>query len=273
MMGFITDNAWILAAMLGLVAIELVWRRWIARRGYDLGAMAASFGLAVGNALIKPLTAIVIGGVYVFLHELAPISFPVDDWRTWVAGFVAVEFVYYWFHRWSHEVRWLWATHVVHHSAEEFTLPAAIRLGWTNLLSGGWLLFGALALIGFPPVVIVTLLGINLLYQFLLHTEIFGRLGWLEWVLNTPAHHRVHHASNEDFLDKNYGGVVIVFDRLFGTFAQTSDEGTLRYGLVHGSPSRNPFVIALWEWFRMFQAFRTAQGWRNRLAALVGPPQ
>jgi sterol desaturase/sphingolipid hydroxylase (fatty acid hydroxylase superfamily) len=261
-----------LAVVLLLVIAEAVWRRWVARRGYDFGAAAASIGVAAGNILLKPVSAAVTTLVMVGLEPYAVWRLPADDWRTWVAGFVAVEFVYYWFHRWSHTIRWLWASHAVHHSANEFTLPAAVRLGWTNLLSGGWLLFAPLVLVGFPPLMIAALLAANLSYQFLLHTELVGRLGPLEWVLNTPSHHRVHHASNGRYLDRNFGGVVIVWDRLFGTFADEVAEEPVRYGLTKPVASRNPFVIALHEWGNMGRDILKARSWKDRARAAFGRP-
>lgn len=246
--------------VLACIGGEALWRTLLARRGYDGGAAAASLGVAVGNAVTGGLSALVLAGLYTWVWSIAPVRWPLGDWRTWVAAFVLVEFVYYWFHRWSHTVRWLWATHSVHHSAEEMTLPAAVRLGWTNLLSGGWLLYLPLILVGFNPLLVLGLLTIDLRYQFFLHTEAVGKLGPLEWVLNTPSHHRAHHASNGDYLDKNFGGMVIVFDRLFGTFAEERPEvEPLRYGQVHPVGSNNPFRIAFHEWGRMFADMRAAR--------------
>ena len=244
---------------LACIGAEAVWRLFVDRRGYDGGAAATSLGVAVGNAVTGLAYAAVLGGLYSAVWRLAPVHWPVRDWRTWVAAFVLVEFVYYWFHRWSHTVRWLWATHAVHHSAEEMTLPAAIRLGWTNLLSGGWILYLPLILAGFHPLLVLGMLTIDLRYQFFLHTEAVGKLGPLEWVLNTPSHHRVHHASNGPYLDRNFGGMVIVFDRMFGTFAEERPEvEPLRYGLVHPVNSNNPVTIAFHEWIRMFDAMRAS---------------
>ncbi|MBI1361219.1 MAG: sterol desaturase family protein [Alphaproteobacteria bacterium] len=261
-----------LAIVVLLVVAEWLWRTRIARRGYDVGAAAASLGVAVGSILLKPLTAGVTAAVFSAASGLAPIHLPIDDWRVWAAGFVLVEFVYYWFHRWSHTVRWLWASHSVHHSPSEFTLPAAIRLGWTGVLSGGWLLFVPLVIAGFPPVVIAALLAFNLSYQFFLHTEAVGRLGPLEQVLNTPSHHRVHHASNLEYLDRNFGGVLIVFDRLFGTFSEEHPETSPRYGLVHPNPSKNPITISLAEWRRLLADAGKARTVSDLANTLVGRP-
>jgi sterol desaturase/sphingolipid hydroxylase (fatty acid hydroxylase superfamily) len=262
---------WLIVAMLILIVSEWAWAK-TNRRHYNVRTSLASLGVAFGQALIKPLGAALILGVYVGLHELAPFKMPLDDWRYWIAGFFALEFAYYWFHRFSHKINWLWATHAVHHSADEFTLPTALRLGWTGTLSGGWLLFAPLPLLGFPPFMIVSLLAFNLLYQFWLHTEMIRSLGPLEWVLNTPSHHRAHHASDEKWLDCNFGGVLIVFDRLFGTFVPEPAQGGLHYGLTTPIESNNPFVIALLQWKIMGQAFFRARSARDRFRVLFGPP-
>ncbi|PKB13581.1 sterol desaturase/sphingolipid hydroxylase (fatty acid hydroxylase superfamily) [Novosphingobium kunmingense] len=263
-------HPFLLLVILSAVLAEFLWRR---RSGsYDLRAASASFGVAVGQALIRPVSALLMVPLFQAAYALSPFAMPVQDWRTWAAGFVAVEFAYYWFHRASHTIRWMWATHAVHHSAAELVLPAAIRLGWTELFSLGWAFFAALMLIGFPPIVVVTLLGLNLLYQFPLHTEAIDRLGPLEWVLNTPSHHRAHHSNNPGWLDCNFGGVVIVFDRMFGTFRAEPVERGLTYGLVHSHASHNPLRIALHEWRRLFADIEAANGLLGKLRVAAGRP-
>lgn len=272
MQELITRYPGILVAMLLLALCEYGWARFSAGRRYDVGASLASIGVAIGQFVLKPLTGVIVAAVYAAAYFATPLRLPVDDWRVWVAGFFAVEFAYYWFHRWSHTVNWLWATHAVHHSANELTLPAAIRLGWTGAISGGWLVFLPLILIGFPPQLVALLLGLNLFYQFGLHTEAIGRLGPLEWVLNTPSHHRAHHASDDAHLDTNFGGVLIIFDRMFGTFVAEPEGRGLTYGLTDPLRSNNPFVIALRQWAVLGRAFAAARGWRERLVVLFGRP-
>jgi sterol desaturase/sphingolipid hydroxylase (fatty acid hydroxylase superfamily) len=262
----------ILVAMALLALGEWVWARHITGRSYDIGASMASVAVAIGQFLLKPLSAGLILSFYTAIHAFAPVQLAITDWRVWVFGFFALEFTYYWFHRWSHTINWLWATHATHHSANELTLPAAIRLGWTGPLSGGWLVFAPLTLIGLPPVMIGIFLGLNLLYQFGLHTEAVRKLGPLEWVLNTPSHHRAHHASDTAWLDCNFGGVLIIFDRWFGTFVPEPDEGGLRYGLTDPIHSNNPFVIALRQWAHLGRSLATARNWRERWLAIAGRP-
>ncbi len=179
---------------------------------------------------------------------------------------------YYWQHRASHRIHWMWATHAVHHSATKLNFTAAVRLGWTGNISGNFLFFLPLVWFGFHPFAVIGMLGVNLFYQFFIHTELVPRLGPLEWILNTPAHHRVHHASNPACLDKNYGGILIVFDRMFGSFAEAPPHEALRYGLVHGTSSYNPVRIALGEWRNMFRDFARATTLRARVKTLLGPP-
>lgn len=263
-------HPWILLVMLALAAGEFAWRR--RARGYDLAAAGASLGVAVGQAVIRPVTGIVLAAIFATLAGWAPFHLPAGDWRTWAAAFIAVEFAYYWFHRASHRVRWMWATHAVHHSAQEMVLPAAIRLGWTEFFSLGWVFFASLVLIGFPPLVIAVLLSLNLIYQFPLHTEAIGKLGPLEWVFNTPSHHRAHHSRDEAFLDCNFGGTLIVFDRMFGTFRAEPHEGGLHYGLYKRETGNNPFRIALGEWRVLFADIARAQGLREKLRIAVSAP-
>ena len=239
-----------LAVMALAVVLEMSWRL-IRRRGYDGREMGATLGVAAGNLLFGALSAAVIGTVYALAWRFTPIKWPLGDWRTWAAGFLVVEFAYYWFHRCSHEVRWMWASHAVHHTPEQMTLLSAVRLGWTNLFSGGWLFYIPVVLAGFDPRLVLALLAFDLHYQFFLHTEAVGRLGPLEWVLNTPSHHRVHHGSNPAYLDRNYGGVVIVFDRLFATFARERSDEPVVYGLAHPLGTKNPVSLALGEWRRL----------------------
>jgi sterol desaturase/sphingolipid hydroxylase (fatty acid hydroxylase superfamily) len=245
------------------------------RRGsaYDWRAYFASLGDAVGRRLI--VTIIGFGAVGVLLglaweHRLATV--PMDQAWAWALLFLGEEFCYYWMHRADHCVRWLWATHSVHHSSNQFVLANAYRLGWTTQISGTALFMAPLVLLGFPPAAVLGMLAANLLYQYWIHTELIGRLGPLEWVLNTPAHHRVHHARNPEYLDRNFGGVLIVFDRLFRTFCKERADTPCSYGLVQPLLSHNPVRIAFHEWIAMLHELRAASGLREVLVILFGRP-
>jgi sterol desaturase/sphingolipid hydroxylase (fatty acid hydroxylase superfamily) len=255
------------------IIIEFAYGR-LAHRDemHDASETLASVGVAIGNVVTKALTSGISAVPFflVYRHRLTDI--PLDNAWSWLALFVGVEFFYYWFHLASHRVRFLWATHAVHHSATRFNLSAAVRLGWTGQLTGGFLFFLPLAGVGFHPAAIALMLALGLLYQFFLHTALPVHLGPLEWVLNTPRHHRVHHACNEACLDTNYGSTLIVFDRLFGTFADAPREEAMRFGLKGRAPSNNPIVIALGEWKHLGVDLWRASGLLRKLSLLFGPP-
>lgn len=260
--------------LVAIVILSVLEYRWRVRsgRGYDLGALGGTVGTAIGQFLSKGLTAGMTGAVFLGAYALAPVQWPLEDWRTWAACFLVLEFFYYWQHRFSHTIRWFWTSHSVHHSPNEFTLPAALRLSWTSGISGSWIVYLPMVLLGFHPLAIVTLLALNLQYQYFLHTEAVGKLGPLEAVLNTPSHHRVHHGSNAAYIDKNFGGILIIFDRLFGTFAAERTDEPVVYGLTKPLTSNNPFVIALHEWANLIREIRQAGSFNAIFHALFGRP-
>ncbi len=263
----------LLVVSLVFIAMELLYARLAAHDGdHDLRETAASIGVAIGDVAVRMATSGLAALPFFAVHQYRLFDIALDRAWSWVALFLGVELCYYWFHRASHRVRWLWATHAVHHSATHFNLSAAVRLGWTGTISGAFVFFLPLAWLGFPPVAIAAVMGLGLLYQFFLHTAFPVSFGPLEWVLNTPAHHRVHHACNVPCLDKNYGNVLIVFDRLFGTFARPPADEPLRFGLEGREPAYNPFRIALGEWARLLHDARAAPGLRAKLATLFGAP-
>jgi sterol desaturase/sphingolipid hydroxylase (fatty acid hydroxylase superfamily) len=245
------------------------------RRRYDWRAFLASLADLLGREYL----------VYVYLpfglalplarlasnHRL--MTMPLGNAGTVAVLILGQEFCYYWFHRCSHRMRWLWASHAVHHSPNELNLSAAYRFGWTARLSGSNLFYVPLIWLGFPPSAVFTTLAFSLLYQFILHATWIPKLGPLEWVLNTPSHHRVHHATNPEYLDRNYGGMLIVFDRLFGTFADERDDVPPRYGLVEPLNSYNPLKIAFHGWAALSRDLWWGRGWRSRWQALFGPPR
>jgi sterol desaturase/sphingolipid hydroxylase (fatty acid hydroxylase superfamily) len=187
-----------------------------------------------------------------------------------VAGAIAVwDFIYYWNHRAMHESRWLWAIHVVHHSSERYNLSTALRQPVADAF-GVFVPYGVMAGLGFRPELIETARGVNLLYQFWIHTDAIGRLGAAEEVLNTPSHHRVHHGSNQRYLDRNHGSILILWDRLFGTF-QREDEPVV-YGLTRNIHTYNPWRIATHEHADMLRDVARARTWRDRLGYVLRGP-
>jgi len=197
---------------------------------------------------------------------------PTSPWA-WAGLFVLDDFTYYWFHRISHECRFWWAAHVNHHSSQEYNLSTAVRQPWTGVLAGTWLPWIPITLLGFPPAMMLTAQGFNLFYQFWIHTEAVRRLpAWYEYLFNTPSHHRVHHAANPRYLDRNYAGVLMVWDRLFGSFEAERDDEPPRYGIIKNISTYNPLRIAFHEWAAIGRDLAAARSLREALGVVFGPP-
>ncbi|BAL89866.1 hypothetical protein AMIS_46460 [Actinoplanes missouriensis 431] len=259
-------------AFLLLIVMEFLSLKFLPddeERGYEARDTATSLSMGLGSQIIgvpwKLVTAVAFAGLYV----LSPIRLDPHDWWVWVLLFFADDLAYYWFHRLHHEVRVLWAGHVVHHSSQYFNLSTALRQSWTPMTAlPFWL---GLAALGFPPWMIFLQQSISLAYQFFLHTERIDRLPRpIEWFFNTPSHHRVHHGSNDPYLDRNYGGILIVWDRLFGTFEPEGER--VRYGLTSNITTFNPLRVATHEYAAIWRDVRAATSWRHRAGYLFGRP-
>ena len=264
----------LLPLFLAIAALEGGYLHFLRRQRYDWRAWLASGADALVRVLINRAVGFgVAAGLFAFVAQHRIADIPMQHWWAWPALIVAQDFCFYWLHRADHRVRWLWATHAVHHSSNAYNFSAAYRLGWTSGLSGGALFFAPLVWAGFPLQAVLGAVSLNLLYQFWLHTELVPRLGALEWILNTPRHHRLHHASNPEYIDKNFGGVLIVFDRCFGTFADDLAGVRCRFGLVEPLRSGNPARIALHEWLRLGRELRRAASLRAAARCVLGPPR
>jgi sterol desaturase/sphingolipid hydroxylase (fatty acid hydroxylase superfamily) len=248
---------------------------WLRKRGgYEWRAYFASLAdLLVRQYIVFTLLPVGLADPaisWAWTHRIATV--PLSSISAFAVLFLGQEFCYYWFHRCAHRVRWLWATHAVHHSSNQFNLAAAYRFGWTGRLSGIPIFFVPLVWLGFPAPIVFATLNLNLLYQFWLHVDWVPKLGVLEFVFNTPSHHRVHHAANAEYLDANYGGVLIIFDRLFGTLRVEREELPCRYGLVEPLRSNNPLRIAFHEWLALAHDVWLARSWHDGWRALFSPP-
>ncbi len=228
--------------------------------------------LVVRNALrfVLPSTFIALAGQWLWAHRLWTV--PLDNITAFALLFLGQEFCYYWYHRAGHRVRWFWLSHSIHHSPNELNLAAAYRLSWTATYTGTVLFFMPLVLLGFSLQVVLACLALNLLYQFWIHAAWIPKLGWLEYVLNTPSAHRVHHASNLEYLDGNYGGVLIVFDRLFGTYIPERADVPIRYGWVQPITTGNVFVLQATPWIGLFKDLRQARSVSEIWHLLAKPP-
>lgn len=237
--------------------------------GYDLVDTRTSLTMGIGNVLINVAWKFVVVLAYTVLYELSPLKLSPSDWWVWVLLFFADDFAYYWFHRVSHESRVFWASHVVHHSSQHYNLSTALRQTWVPMTYFPFWL--PLAMVGFPPWMILLAQSWSLIYQFWIHTERVHRLPRpLEAVLNTPSHHRVHHGSNQQYLDKNYGGILIIWDRIFGTYEPEGER--VRYGLTKNLETHNPFRVAFHEYVALWHDIRRSPNWRDRIGLVFHGP-
>jgi sterol desaturase/sphingolipid hydroxylase (fatty acid hydroxylase superfamily) len=258
-------------AFILLVLLEIGVARAKGLSAYELRDTAASLAMGLGNLVIGlaagTLAYVALNWVHAF--RLFDIGYA---WWSFALILFAEDLTYYGFHRLSHRSRVWWAAHVNHHSSQHYNLSTALRQTWTGGLFE-WVLWLPLALVGFPPALIVFEKGVSLVYQFWIHTETVGRLpAWFEAVMNTPSHHRVHHATNPRYLDRNYAGIFIIWDRLFGSFAAEESSDPCRYGLVKNIGTFNPLRIALHEWVSILRDLTAAPGWRSYPMLLLGLP-
>ena len=255
-------------AFLALLAVEAIADAVMRRELYEWKDTAASLSMGIGNVLIGLATKAFAFGIYALVYSFAPFDLP-NVWWVWVLAFFADDFTYYWYHRTSHTCRLFWASHVVHHSSQKYNLGTALRQTWTGGFMG-FVFWLWMPLAGFSPFMVLTIQAISLLYQFWIHTEIIRKMGPLEAVLNTPSHHRVHHASNGRYLDRNHAGTLIVWDRLFGTFEEEIEKPV--YGLTKNIHSYNPVRIAFHEWRDIVRDVRKAGDVRTAWMYVFGPP-
>jgi alkylglycerol monooxygenase len=253
-----------------LIGIELLVARARRRRVYRLADAIGDLGCGMLQQLALVFTSAALLGVYGWVH--AHWRLFTMDARTplpWIVSFVAVDFLYYWWHRASHEVNVLWAAHVVHHQSEDYNLAVALRqaiaTSFTTLP-----FYLPMAFLGVPPVVYASMVALSTLYQFWIHTELVGKLGPLEWILNTPSHHRVHHAVNARYLDRNYAATLIVWDRLFGSFAEEREQPV--YGTTKQLGSFDPVFAQVAYWGELWRKGRTFPRRWDRVKLWLMPP-
>jgi len=251
-----------------LMVAEAVFDAVMRRDLYEVKDTAASLTMGMGNVLAGLLSKGMVFVIFTWVHRFA--IFPIGyQWWAWMLAFFADDFSYYWFHRTSHECRFFWASHVVHHSSQRYNLSTALRQTWT----GGFCSFIFwlwMPLVGFQPIMVFTMQAFSLLYQFWIHTETVRRVGVLELVMNTPSHHRVHHATNPQYIDRNHAGILIIWDRLFGSFEPEREPCI--YGLTSNIGSYNPLRIAFHEWIDIWRDVRRSRNLRGKLLAVFGNP-
>jgi sterol desaturase/sphingolipid hydroxylase (fatty acid hydroxylase superfamily) len=258
---------------LGLMLLELAVTRAGQKQearllGYHRADSRTSLAMGVGSLVVNGAWRLVEVVILGLAAGLVPWSLG-HGWTAWAIGLIGIDLCYYWDHRAGHEIRLLWASHVVHHSSQRYNLSTALRQTWTGEYTV--LFFLPVALLGVPVEIVLACWSINLLYQFWIHTEAIDKL-WrpVELVLNTPSHHRVHHGSQSQYLDRNYAGVLIIWDRLFGTFEPEGEP--VVYGLTKNITTYNPLRVATHEYVALWRDLRTASSWRHRAGHLLRGP-
>lgn len=231
----------------------------------------SSLGLGIGNVIVGFGTKAMIFGLFLFLYQFRIFELDAASWWYWILLFFLDDFCYYWFHRVSHNVNWFWASHVVHHSSQHYNLAAALRQTWTGNATGSFLFWAWLPIMGFHPIWILFMQQISLIYQFWIHTEAIKKLHpALEFIFNTPSHHRVHHGSDLKYLDKNHGGILIIWDRLFGSFQPEEERPT--YGLTKNIGSFNPVIVAFKTWEGLFRSAYRSGSLKTAVKYFLKPP-
>lgn len=265
---------WAIPFFILAILIEL----WLVRSGrargdFETRDTLTSLVMGTGNVAAGILLGVVSYAALVWLWQYRAFDFGLH-WWVFVAAFLLDDLRYYWYHRIAHRCRWVWAEHVNHHSSQHYNLSTALRQSWTGLFSGMFVLQAPLVILGFHPAVIAFVFGFNLVWQFWIHTEAIGRLPrWFEYVFNTPSHHRVHHATNPRYLDANYAGMLIIWDRMFATFVEELEEDRPRYGIVRNLGTFNPVKVAFHEYAGIARdIFSPGLTLRQRLAYVVAPP-
>jgi sterol desaturase/sphingolipid hydroxylase (fatty acid hydroxylase superfamily) len=251
-----------------LLAAEAVLAAVMRRDLYEVKDTAASLTMGIGNVIVGLFTKAMMFVVFTWLYKFRVFTLP-NVWWVWVVAFFSDEFSYYWFHRTSHECRLFWASHVVHHSSQRYNLGTALRQTWTGSLYG-FVFWLWMPLVGFTPYMVFVMQALSLIYQFWIHTELVRSVGPLEGILNTPPHHRVHHASNAQYIDRNHGGTLILWDRMFGTYEPERER--CEYGLTKNINTYNPFKIAFHEWADLVRDVRAANSLKEAMGFVFGRP-
>ena len=253
-----------------LIVIEMLWAARRAPEKYEPKDTLTSLGLGVGSTVAGALTGglVLAMALWLYQHRVITIGW---QWWAWIACFVLDDFNYYLAHRVGHRSRWFWASHVNHHSSQHYNLSTALRQTWTGFFAAGFAFRIWPAFIGFHPAMIATCGAINLIYQFWIHTERIGKLPRpIEFVFNTPSHHRVHHGMDPEYLDRNYGGILIIWDRMFGSFQPEIFRP--HYGLTKPVDTFNIWKLETHEYVAIARDVRAATRLRDRIGYVFGPP-
>lgn len=240
-------------------------------KAYETKDAITSISMGLGNMFLGIISKTLIFAIFIFLYDNFRLFSIPFTWWAWILILFAEDFIYYWFHRISHVNRFFWASHIIHHSSQYYNLSTALRQTWTGSFIS-FVFWIALPLLGFHPVMILAQMSISLIYQYWIHTELIKKMPrWFEAVFNTPSHHRVHHATNPQYLDRNHAGIFIIWDKCFGSFEPEVEKPI--YGLVKNIASFNPLYVAFHEWIALFKdIFTSKTSIFKRFLYFVKPP-
>ena len=253
------------------VILEVILTVKVKMKEYQYKDAFTSIAMGLGNVAIGLVSKVMVLIAFYYVYNWFHLFEVPFVWWSWILILFAEDLSYYWFHRISHENRFFWASHIVHHSSQKYNLSTALRQTWTGSFTS-FVFWIPLVFIGFHPVMILVQMSISLLYQYWIHTELINKLPkWFEAIFNTPSHHRVHHATNPQYLDRNHAGIFIIWDRLFGTFEPEVEKPV--YGLVKNIDTFNPIKVAFLEWFGLLKdIFTSKTSLQNKLKYLLKPP-
>lgn len=227
--------------------------------------------LALLHQASDAVALLVLMPFFIWIHQFSLWQFELT-WEALLLAFIVQDFLYYWFHRASHAIHWFWAAHVVHHSSIYMNFSTAFRQSVMYPVVGMWVFWLPLILLGYQPELVFAIVAINLAFQFFVHTRWVKSLGVLDNIFNTPSHHRVHHATNPEYIDKNFAGVLIIWDKLFGTFVSERADISIKFGIVGHLPYENPLSANFHQWQLMFTQVNKQKTWRGKLKVLFGYP-
>lgn len=254
-----------------LFLLCIVLEYWRYRQHYHIPDSILNTLLALSHQLSDAVALLLLLPLFAWLHQFSLFKIELTP-LTLLCGFILQDFLYYWFHRACHHVHWFWSAHVVHHSSTFMNFSTAFRQSLLYPVVGMWLFWLPLIMLGFNPELVFTIVSINLAFQFFIHTQTLKKLGWLEHIFNTPTHHCVHHASNPEYIDKNFAGVFIIWDKLFGTFAPYQDSIEIQFGIQGSAPEPQFVAVNFAQWCHMLRQARQAKGIKGKCQALFGSP-
>ena len=257
--------------VLTMIFIEILISNFRNQNFYKSGDTLCTIGLLSGNIIVAFAIKGMVLAFHIFLYQFRVFDFvnQIPIWALWIITFISIDLVFYVYHRMSHRIRFLWAIHLSHHSSEEMNFAVSFRQAWFGPISK-IPFFMVLPLLGFDPTIIAVAGVISTLWGIVGHTQVIGKLGPLEWIFNTPSHHRVHHGSNKKYIDKNYGNLLIIWDRLFGTFEPEDEE--VKFGLVNNVNTFNPVKVTFMAWMSMINDLKQKNSFIEIIKVIFGPP-